>query len=115
MKFGVARRSHAVSVCRAVRAIIDAMTLRLLPLFTGLCGLFLAAPQAAADIAGLPAQVEQALRREGIPLEAVSVLVQEAGSNTPRLALNAQAPVNPASLFKLLTTYAALISPRQGR
>jgi len=108
MRFGVARRSHAVSVCRAVRAIIDAMTLRLLPLFTGLCGLFLAAPQAAADIAGLPAQVEQALRREGIPLEAVSVLVQEAGSNTPRLALNAQAPVNPASLFKLLTTYAAL-------
>ena len=48
------------------------------------------------------------MHREGVPLDAVSVLVQEAGSATPRLALNAQKPVNPASLVKLLTTYAAL-------
>ena len=43
-----------------------------------------------------------------MPLDAVSVLMQEAGSGATRLALNARKPVNPASLAKLLTTYAAL-------
>ncbi len=37
-----------------------------------------------------------------------SVLVQEVGNGTARLAHHAQRPVNPASLAKLLTTYAAL-------
>ena len=58
----------------------------------------------------LPTAVVQALQRERIPLDAVAVLVQEAGAGgpAPRLAWNAQKAVNPASLMKLLTTYAAL-------
>ncbi len=84
------------------------MPARSLLLAAGLWGLALAAPASATDAHLLAPEVEQALRRERVPLEAVSVLVQEAGSGTTRLTLNAQQPVNPASLVKLLTTYAAL-------
>ncbi len=61
-----------------------------------------------AAAAPLPAEVAQALQRERIPQEAVTVLVQEAGTGTTRLSLNANQPMNPASVAKLLTTYAAL-------
>ena len=81
------------------------MNPRLLPLVAGLCSLTLATAAAAEMLAP---EVMQALQRERVPLEALSVLVQEAGSGTTRLTLNAQKPVNPASLAKLLTTYAAL-------
>ncbi len=56
----------------------------------------------------LAPQVEQALQRARVPTDAVAVVVEEAGSGATRLALNAQAPFNPASLFKLFTTTAAL-------
>jgi len=56
----------------------------------------------------LAPEVEHALVHARIPLEAVSVVVQEAGSGTARVTLNARQPVNPASVIKLLTTYAAL-------
>jgi D-alanyl-D-alanine carboxypeptidase/D-alanyl-D-alanine-endopeptidase (penicillin-binding protein 4) len=81
----------------------------LFPNLGGLCAaawLLLATPAGATGI--LAPEFELALQRERVPLDAVSVLVQEAGSGTTRLALNAQKPVNPASLAKLLTTYAAL-------
>jgi D-alanyl-D-alanine carboxypeptidase/D-alanyl-D-alanine-endopeptidase (penicillin-binding protein 4) len=88
------------------------MTPRPLPLVAGLCLTLLAAlaaaPAAAAAAHLLAPEVEQALRRERVPLEAVSVLVQEAGSGATQVSLNARKPVNPASLAKLLTTYAAL-------
>lgn len=84
------------------------MLARLSPLLLGLCGLALAPPAAAIDARVLAPEVEQALRRERVPLAAVSVLVQEAGSGFTRVTLNAHQPVNPASLAKLLTTYAAL-------
>lgn len=77
----------------------------LLPLLAGLWSL---APAPAAATEALAPEVMQALQRERVPLEAVSVLVQEAGSGATRLTLNAHKPVNPASLAKLLTTYAAL-------
>ena len=73
-----------------------------------MCGLLLAAAAIAAEPKGLPPMVEQAMQREQVPLQALSLLIQEAGSGNPRLSLNAQVPVNPASLIKLLTTYAAL-------
>jgi D-alanyl-D-alanine carboxypeptidase/D-alanyl-D-alanine-endopeptidase (penicillin-binding protein 4) len=79
------------------------MSLRSLALVT-VC-LSMAASAAAYELAP---EVEHALQRERVPLEAVSVLVQEVGSGNTRLALNAGKPVNPASLAKLLTTYAAL-------
>src|SRR4249920_2677053 len=62
----------------------------------------LAAPRA------LPAEVEQALHRANVPKEALVVVLQDAGGGTPRLAWQTQQLVNPASLMKLVTTYAAL-------
>ena len=85
------------------------MSLRLWPfLVFGLSSWVLMAPAAATDRAALAPEVEQALQREQVPLQALSVLVQEVGSGPTRLSLNAQSPVNPASLVKLVTTYAAL-------
>ena len=58
----------------------------------------------------LPPDVESALARARIPREALSVMVVDAqGGKAPaRLAHRAQASVNPASVMKLVTTYAAL-------
>ena len=59
----------------------------------------------------LPPEVEAALARAKLPRESLSVLVADAqgGARTPpRLAHRAQVPVNPASVMKLVTTYAAL-------
>jgi D-alanyl-D-alanine carboxypeptidase/D-alanyl-D-alanine-endopeptidase (penicillin-binding protein 4) len=57
----------------------------------------------------LPPDVEAALARARIPAGAVTLLVAEAGSQAPpRLAHRADVPVNPASVAKLATTFAAL-------
>ena len=66
------------------------------------------APSAAPVV--LPAEVDAALGRAGLPREALSVVVVDAqgGSAPARLAHRAQVPVNPASVMKLLTTWTAL-------
>ncbi len=58
----------------------------------------------------LPPEVEAALGRARLPREALSVVVMDAQGGKPptRLAHRAQVPVNPASVMKLVTTYAAL-------
>ncbi|MDP4075869.1 D-alanyl-D-alanine carboxypeptidase/D-alanyl-D-alanine-endopeptidase [Acidovorax sp. A1169] len=59
----------------------------------------------------LPPEVEAALSRARLPREALSVLVVDAqggARQAPRLAHRAQVPMNPASVMKLVTTYAAL-------
>jgi D-alanyl-D-alanine carboxypeptidase/D-alanyl-D-alanine-endopeptidase (penicillin-binding protein 4) len=59
----------------------------------------------------LPPEVDAALARARLPRESLSVLVTEAQGNArtqPRLAHRAQVPMNPASVMKLVTTYAAL-------
>ena len=57
----------------------------------------------------LPAAVAKALTRAQVPLDAVSLLVVDAGGKAaPRLAHRAGQPMNPASVMKLVTTYAAL-------
>jgi D-alanyl-D-alanine carboxypeptidase/D-alanyl-D-alanine-endopeptidase (penicillin-binding protein 4) len=58
--------------------------------------------------ASLPATVEAALQRAGVPREAIAVFVQDVDAARPRLAWQAERPMNPASLNKLVTTYAAL-------
>ncbi|HEX6828681.1 MAG TPA: D-alanyl-D-alanine carboxypeptidase, partial [Burkholderiales bacterium] len=75
----------------------------------------LLAALAAAALLALPAQAEklppavaQALKLAGIPESAAGIWVQETGAARPELALNADQPMNPASVMKLLTTYAAL-------
>jgi D-alanyl-D-alanine carboxypeptidase/D-alanyl-D-alanine-endopeptidase (penicillin-binding protein 4) len=56
----------------------------------------------------MPPEVDAALQRARVPHDALSVLLQEAGTGRTVLAHNANIPVNPASLAKLLTTLAAL-------
>jgi D-alanyl-D-alanine carboxypeptidase/D-alanyl-D-alanine-endopeptidase (penicillin-binding protein 4) len=56
----------------------------------------------------LPPSVSQALRRAGIPESATGVYIHEIGATRPLLALNAARAMNPASVMKLLTTFAGL-------
>ena len=58
---------------------------------------------------GLPAEVEAALARAKVPRDALSVLVVDAeGKTAPRASHRAGVAMNPASVAKLVTTYAAL-------
>ena len=69
--------------------------------------LWVAAPQAATD--SLPPSVAAALDRAKLPRDALVATVQEVGrGDNPRLAWQIDQPVNPASLMKLLTTFAGL-------
>ncbi|MEO5669304.1 MAG: D-alanyl-D-alanine carboxypeptidase/D-alanyl-D-alanine-endopeptidase [Ramlibacter sp.] len=66
-----------------------------------------AALSAAAQ--GLPAEVDAALARAKLPREAVTMLVVDAdGKAAPRVSHRADTLVNPASIAKLATTFAAL-------
>ena len=56
----------------------------------------------------LPSQVQQALRNSGISDSDVGIYVHEIGEDEPLLAVNAVAPMNPASVMKLVTTFAGL-------
>jgi D-alanyl-D-alanine carboxypeptidase/D-alanyl-D-alanine-endopeptidase (penicillin-binding protein 4) len=71
-----------------------------------LIALLAAAPAAAQNT--LPPQVAQALSTAKIPAANVAIVVQEVGVHHEVLRLNAAAPMNPASVMKLVTTYAAL-------
>jgi D-alanyl-D-alanine carboxypeptidase/D-alanyl-D-alanine-endopeptidase (penicillin-binding protein 4) len=64
----------------------------------------------AASAGAIPPEVDAALSRAKIPREAVSLLVMDAagGNASPRLTHRAQVPMNPASVMKLTTTFAAL-------
>ena len=57
---------------------------------------------------GLPPSVLQALKTAQIPAASVSIVVQPVGTAQPLVAHNGAQPMNPASVMKLLTTYAAL-------
>lgn len=71
--------------------------------------LFLPAqPLLAQGRNGLPPAVAKALASANIPASAVGVVVQEVGATSPRLSINAQQAMNPASVMKLVTTYGAL-------
>ena len=58
--------------------------------------------------AALPSPVSAILRQRGLPEAAVSAFVQRIGTTEPLLAFNADVPRNPASVIKLVTTFAAL-------
>ena len=62
----------------------------------------------AAAPSDLPPEVRAALQRARVPETAVAFVVQEAGSGKNLLRHQPQLLVNPASLAKLVTTYAAL-------
>jgi len=73
----------------------------------GLLGLGLGMAPAGAQ--PLPHEVDAALQRAKVPREAVTMLVADVdGRQPPRLAWRTDAPMNPASVNKLITTFAAL-------
>jgi len=62
----------------------------------------------AAAHATLPGGVARAFHDAGIPLASVSVIVREAGQPSPLFSHDAERAMSPASVMKLVTTYAAL-------
>ncbi len=79
--------------------------LRMLSLVPALAAL----GSACAFAQSLPPEVDAALARAKVPRDAVTMLVADAdATRPPRLAWRTQAQVNPASIMKLVTTYAAL-------
>ena len=65
--------------------------------------------QGQAQVQALPASVDAALARAKVPRDAVTMLVIDAeNARPPRLAWRSQVRVAPASIMKLVTTYAAL-------
>jgi D-alanyl-D-alanine carboxypeptidase/D-alanyl-D-alanine-endopeptidase (penicillin-binding protein 4) len=58
--------------------------------------------------APLPAPVAKALREAGIPVASVGVFVQDVASRKPLIAHRANQSMSPASVMKLVTTYAGL-------
>ncbi|MHB1373948.1 MAG: D-alanyl-D-alanine carboxypeptidase/D-alanyl-D-alanine endopeptidase [Thauera sp.] len=56
----------------------------------------------------LPPAVRLALDTARIPVEAVSIWAQPVDADTPTLAINANAAMNPASVMKLVTAFASL-------
>ena len=69
--------------------------------------LCLALPAAAATHT-MPRAVHDALARAGVPDSAVSIVVEPVDTGAPALELRTTEPMNPASVMKLLTSYAAL-------
>ncbi len=67
----------------------------------------------AAQAQALPPEVEAALARAKVPREALAAIVVDAapainGKSAPLFSYRANVPANPASVMKLVTTYAAL-------
>lgn len=58
--------------------------------------------------AAIPPTVQAALKRAGIPVDAVGIHVQDVSSNQSFVSLNGEQALNPASTMKLVTTDAAL-------
>ncbi len=56
----------------------------------------------------LPPPVAEVLARAQVPPESVALVIREVGAAEARWSHNADRPMNPASVIKLLTTYAAL-------
>ncbi len=66
------------------------------------------AQTSASNRPSLPPVVAEAFTRSQVPPENVSVIVKEVGVRDPVLAINSDRPMNPASVMKLVTTYAGL-------
>jgi D-alanyl-D-alanine carboxypeptidase/D-alanyl-D-alanine-endopeptidase (penicillin-binding protein 4) len=63
---------------------------------------------AAAAEAALPRPIMRLVLDAGVPLNAVGIVVQEVGKPRPLFAQLPDRPYNPASVMKLVTTFAAL-------
>lgn len=63
---------------------------------------------AKITFAALPTPVVEALKKASIPQESVSVVVQPLDADQVVISHNSNKPMNPASVMKLVTSYAAL-------
>ena len=80
--------------------------LRLILLFiTGLASVMAYSPETEPS---LPEKITSIFQRHKIPLDSISLYITDAESNEPIILFNENAPRNPASTIKLLTTMAAL-------
>src|SRR6185437_316470 len=95
------RRSSSIAM-GAFAALLLAAAALCEPAFAARRGASAAAP------AGLPPGVAAALQRARVPASSMVAWVEEAGTTTPRLAWQDERPANPASLMKLVTTFAGL-------
>jgi D-alanyl-D-alanine carboxypeptidase/D-alanyl-D-alanine-endopeptidase (penicillin-binding protein 4) len=68
------------------------------------------ATAAAQDLGGLPEPVAKVITARALPADSFSAYVHAVGAPTPIVSFNADTPRNPASVIKLLTTWAALQS-----
>jgi D-alanyl-D-alanine carboxypeptidase/D-alanyl-D-alanine-endopeptidase (penicillin-binding protein 4) len=79
--------------------------------FRATCGALTLALALAAignAAAALPRQVGRAFLDAGVPLNAVALVVQDVAKSRPLFAHQPDRPYNPASVMKLITTFAAL-------
>jgi D-alanyl-D-alanine carboxypeptidase/D-alanyl-D-alanine-endopeptidase (penicillin-binding protein 4) len=75
----------------------------------GRCAVLLATVLAALPAqAEIPAPVQAALDKAGVPAASVALVAEPLEGPGPRFAHNADAAMNPASVMKLVTAYAAL-------
>ncbi|HWU66997.1 MAG TPA: D-alanyl-D-alanine carboxypeptidase/D-alanyl-D-alanine-endopeptidase [Methylophilus sp.] len=58
--------------------------------------------------AALPSDLQEALSKAQLPAESVAIVVQPVDGGPPLISHNAAKAMNPASVMKLVTTYAAL-------
>ena len=63
---------------------------------------------AAPSDAALPTKIQRIVDGYKLPLDTIGIVVQAVDEDTPRLALNVDIPMNPASAIKLVTTWTAL-------
>ncbi len=90
-------------------AIIQGPDNRRMPLLPVLAGALFALAALPLFGQALPPEVDAALAKARIPRDAVTMVVAQAGGELPaRLSYRADVPVNPASIAKLATTFAAL-------
>jgi D-alanyl-D-alanine carboxypeptidase/D-alanyl-D-alanine-endopeptidase (penicillin-binding protein 4) len=78
------------------------------PWTAALAALWLGGLAGVAQASDLPVEVDAALLKARVPREALVAVVQEVGASQTALSWQPQQPVNPASVMKLFTTYAAL-------
>jgi len=56
----------------------------------------------------LPESIQKLIRSYKVPMDAISMIVQDIDADAPLVSLNPMIPRNPASSIKLLTTFVAL-------
>lgn len=79
----------------------------MIPLLRAVALAFALAPLAASAV--LPREIARAFLDQGVPLDHVGIVVQETGPRTrPLFTLQPDRAMNPASVMKLVTTFAAL-------